>query len=48
MTQEQDDTDDFIEGFREHLSQIDDVAQIVLNGHLEIEAGLDDFLNIVF
>jgi hypothetical protein len=43
-----DEYDEFIETFRKQLSEVDEIAQIILNGHLDVEAGLDDLLRVMF
>jgi hypothetical protein len=48
MTNEQEALDRAFERFRARLRHIDEISQIVLNGHLEVETGLDDLLNIAF
>jgi hypothetical protein len=38
MAEEPLDVDEFIETYRKELGQIDEVAQIVLKGHLNVDA----------
>jgi hypothetical protein len=39
---------DFLEDYHKLLSEVDEVAQVVLNGHFEVEAPLDGLLEIIF
>jgi hypothetical protein len=48
MAEEPLDVDEFIETYRKELGQIDEVAQIVLKGHLNVDADLDDALKVIF
>jgi len=48
MTEEPDDADEFVANFHKFLGQVDEIAQLVLKGHLEIEAELDDVLKALF
>src|SRR5262249_8831987 len=41
-------TDLFIRELREELSQVDDIVQVVLNGHARVEVNLDDVLEKIF
>jgi len=40
--------DEFIEAYRQQLGEIDEVAKLILNGHLEVEAELDEVLKAIF
>src|SRR4029077_39150 len=43
----QEETELFIGKFREYLGRVDNVAQMVRKGHLEVEAELDDVLKAI-
>lgn len=42
------DLDEFVENFRKHLSEVDELAQVILKGHLEVERHLDDVVDTIF
>jgi hypothetical protein len=44
----EDESKDFIEGFRKDLSYVDDFVQVVVNGHLKVESHLDDLIDLFF
>jgi hypothetical protein len=46
MAEQQKIVDPSIESLRERLSDIDEVAQLILNAHLEIEAEMDYVLRL--
>jgi hypothetical protein len=48
MTDEELQAENFIKAFRERLHHVDDFVQVVLNGHLEIEGHLDDYMQRIF
>lgn len=48
MTEEEQQAENFIKAFRERLHHVDDFVQVVLNGHLEIEGQLDDYIQRIF
>lgn len=48
MVDQQEALDRAFERFRTRLSHVDEISQVVLNGHLEVETGLDDLLNVAF
>ncbi|NEV79801.1 hypothetical protein DYI24_22465 [Rhodopseudomonas sp. BR0C11] len=43
-----DSSDEFFERFSQHLSQIDEIASIVLRGHLLVEQDLDSVIEAIF
>jgi hypothetical protein len=48
MVDDKEESDDFIDAFREQLRHVDDLVPVVLNGHLAVEMHLDDFLDHMF
>jgi hypothetical protein len=40
--------DEFIEEFRKHLGHVNELLQLFLNSHLEVEGDLDRFLGEMF
>ncbi len=48
MTDEQREHEDFFRNFHTKLSQIDDVPQVVLNAHFQVETSIDRFLRVAF
>jgi hypothetical protein len=48
MTDEEGDGDRFIGNFRRHLSQVDEVSNAILRGHLEVERTLDAVVDLIF
>jgi hypothetical protein len=44
----EDESENFIEGFRKDLLYVDDFVQAVLNGHLKVESELDDIIDLIF
>jgi hypothetical protein len=40
-------SDDFLDHYRKVLGEVDEFVQLVLNGHLSVEVGLDAFLEQV-
>jgi hypothetical protein len=34
--------------FREHLNEVDDVSNVILKGHLEVEGHLDEVVDLIF
>jgi hypothetical protein len=48
MAEEKFDSDAFLKDYRQELGAIDEVAQIVLKGHLDVDADLDDALKVIF
>jgi hypothetical protein len=48
MTYDPKEKDEFVLRYRKELSPPDDIAQLVLNGHLQIEAQLDEVLKAIF
>jgi hypothetical protein len=42
------DADEFYAAFKKQLTEIDDIANIILKGHLIIESTLDDILRVLF
>jgi hypothetical protein len=47
MTEEWDNSDEFINSYRAHLTEIDEIAQVILKGHLDVEMHLDDALRTI-
>ena len=41
---DEDDVDEFIEDYHKHLGEIDEIAQLVLSAHFEIDTALNDVL----
>ncbi|KRP85080.1 hypothetical protein AOQ72_04980 [Bradyrhizobium yuanmingense] len=41
-------SDKFLRDFRQHLHQVDEIANVILRGHLEIERHLDTVLDLIF
>jgi len=48
MADEEGDGDRFIQNFRRHLSQVDEVSNVILRGHLEVERTLDAVVDLIF
>jgi hypothetical protein len=48
MVEDDGKAENFMTAFREQLSTIDDVVQVILNSHLQVEADLDDVLAAIF
>jgi hypothetical protein len=48
MADQPDDSDRFIKAFHKYLTEVDQVAQMVLSGHLDVEFHLDDVLRVIF
>ena len=48
MADEQYNSGEYIKEYRQELARVDDVAQMVLKGHLSIEATLDETLGAIF
>jgi hypothetical protein len=46
--EDKDDADEFIKSFRKHLSQVDEVSNVILRGHLEVERALDEVVDLIF
>jgi hypothetical protein len=44
----EDESKNFIEGFRKDLLYVDDFVQVVVNGHLKVESHLDDLIDLIF
>jgi hypothetical protein len=44
----EDESENFIEGFRKDLLHVDDFVQAALNGHLQVESELDDIIDLMF
>lgn len=40
--------DRFIRTFREHLNKVDELSNVILKGHLEVERDLDDIVEMIF
>jgi hypothetical protein len=39
---------EFLERFRRHLSEVDELSNVILKGHLEVESHLDDIVDMIF
>ena len=40
--------DEFIDNFRQHLSKVDELSNVILKGHIEVEGHLDDVVDLIF
>jgi hypothetical protein len=45
---EEESNEDFFQRFREHLNEVDEVSNVILKGHLEVEGHLDDVVDLIF
>jgi hypothetical protein len=45
---EQDSNEEFFRRFRAHLNEVDEVSNVILKGHLEVEGHLDDVVDLIF
>jgi hypothetical protein len=48
MADKEYETEPYIKGYRQELAKMDEVAQMVLKGHLEIESNIDFALGAIF
>jgi len=48
MAEKQYETEPYIKEYRAQLAKVDEIAQIALKGHLEVEASLDEAVGAIF
>lgn len=45
---DKEDADEFIDKFRKHLNEVDEISNVILRGHLEVERALDAVVDLIF
>jgi hypothetical protein len=43
-----DDSDEFFETFKKHLTDVDELANVILKGHFLVEQDLDEAISVIF